>query len=168
MHSSYVVRFWASKRPGEHQRAISALIAGRVFFVVLLRSYTAGGRYLREEEDAMAITSMPQNRFFLLNHLLKLRLEKHSKIPQSKLGLMDAVIWVQPLALMTTADSIYHRRWRIGATKLDNYLNSLTLSHKQLTLRLFMAYDTSGRLLPEPCPILLAFFSLWKRSSLII
>ena len=27
MHSSYVVRFWASKRPGEHQRAISALIA---------------------------------------------------------------------------------------------------------------------------------------------
>ena len=27
MHSSYVVRFWASKRPGGHQRATPALIA---------------------------------------------------------------------------------------------------------------------------------------------
>ena len=62
---------------------------------------------MREEEEAMAITSMPQNQFFSLNHLLKLRLEKHSKIQQSKLGLMDVVIWVLHLALMITADSIY-------------------------------------------------------------
>ena len=27
MYYSYVVRFWASKRPGEHQRAIPALVA---------------------------------------------------------------------------------------------------------------------------------------------